>query len=155
MCDASKDICSLFNVRITVAKKCDSVAKIGQDWSGLMTSCLESSHEIDFGTKVSFKLGVLTFVPNTRFETDFCPLLHHSLITQQTLKQYWNPFLIAYLLFVCLLGCWVIYFQVASILAAYLRYTRLSVPNHLSPATLAYLHFTREIRRVFQGIIVP
>ena len=33
-------------------------------------------------------------------------------------------------LFVCLFVCWVIYFKVASILAAYLRYTRLRDPNH-------------------------
>ena len=33
-------------------------------------------------------------------------------------------------LFVCLFVCWVICFQVASILAAYLRYTRLRDPNH-------------------------
>ena len=38
-----------------MAEKCDCVAKIGLDWSGLMTSCLESSHEIDFGTNYSFK----------------------------------------------------------------------------------------------------
>ena len=57
MCDGSNDFGSLFwDVRITAAEKCDYVAKIGQDWSGLMTSCLESSHEIDFGTKDSFNL---------------------------------------------------------------------------------------------------
>ena len=33
-------------------------------------------------------------------------------------------------MFVCLFVCWVICFQVASILAAYLRYTRLRDPNH-------------------------
>ena len=56
----------------------------------------------------------------------------------------------SYQLFVCLLVCWVIYFKVASILAAYLRYTRLRHPNHPSPAMPAYLHFTREVRRVFK-----
>ena len=46
-------------------------------------------------------------------------------------------------LFVCLFVCWVIYFKVASILAAYLRYTRLRDPNHPSPAMPAYnLHCT-------------
>ena len=63
MWDASKDICSLFLcVRVTVAEICDCVSKIGQDWSGLMTLCLESLHEIDFGTKVSFKLCFRTKV---------------------------------------------------------------------------------------------
>ena len=46
--------------------------------------------------------------------------------------------------------CWVIYFQVASILAAYLRYTRLRDPDHPSPAPIAYLHFTREVDQVFE-----
>ena len=54
----------------------------------------------------------------------------------------------------CLNVCWVICFQVASILAAYLGYTRLSDPGQPSPALLAYLHFTKEVRQVFQGIIV-
>ena len=39
-----------------MAEKCDCVSKIGHDWSGLMTSGLESSHEIDFGTNDSLKL---------------------------------------------------------------------------------------------------
>ena len=43
-------------MRITVVKKCDFVSKIGHDWSGLMTSGLESSHKIDFGTNNSVKL---------------------------------------------------------------------------------------------------
>ena len=58
-------------MRIAVAEKCDCVSKIGQDWSGLMTSCLESSHEIDFGTKVSLKLCFGTDVSfKTCFGTD-------------------------------------------------------------------------------------
>ena len=46
MCDGSNDF-------TTTAERFGCVAKIGLDWSGLVTSCLESSHEIDFGTKVS------------------------------------------------------------------------------------------------------
>ena len=86
----------------TVAEKCDCVSKIGHDWSRLMTSCLESSHEIDFGTNNSLKLCFVTndslklcfgtkdslklssvhvwrnetvICPKSRFETVFCPLL--------------------------------------------------------------------------------
>ena len=53
--------------------------------------------------------------------------------------------------FVCLFVCWVIYFKVASVLAAYLRYTRLRDPNHPRLANcLAYNQFTREVDQVFE-----
>ena len=41
-------------------------------------------------------------------------------------------------LFVCLFVCWVIYFKVASILAAYLRYTRLKDCSVLNMSNIFY-----------------
>ena len=54
----------------------------------------------------------------------------------------------AYQYGVCLLGN---YFKVASILAAFLRYTRLRHPNHPRLGNrLAYNQFTREVDQVFE-----
>ena len=54
-------------------------------------------------------------------------------------------------MFICLFVCWVIYFKVASILAVYLRYTRLRDPDHPRLANcLAYNQFTREVDQVFE-----
>ena len=55
---------------------------------------------------------------------------------------------------VCLFVCLVIYFKVASIPAAYLRYTRLRHPNHPRLGNrLAYNQFTREVDQVFEDVL--
>ena len=54
-------------------------------------------------------------------------------------------------MFVCLFVCWEFYFKVDSILAAYLRYTRLRDPNHPRLGNrLAFNQFTREVDQVFE-----
>ena len=50
--DSSHDFASFFwGGAQQCGRKFDCVAKIGQDWSGLVTSCFESSHYLDLGQK--------------------------------------------------------------------------------------------------------